>query len=267
MSGTRILRHGLIAIAGAGLAGLTFLIPVVARAENDSRTTIVETRDKNRTTTVITHDEWDEWDEWDDYNRTILQMQRESLSSQEEQAREAGRVLRRDQIEKKQETSSAEHEAYFDAILEDSQAALKAPQGVYYRKPGYSAAEDPGSGARTVEVGGLTYRYDQGLFWLHQGDSYTVVTAPVGATVDRLPQGVSRVVSGKGSVWYFFGSFFGEKGSAYEVIKPAAGLTVFYLPDGYSQENIKGVARYRFGDVLFKPVFIQGILAYQVVEP
>ena len=263
----RVLRHSLIAIAGAGLAGLTFLTPVVARAEDDSRTTIVETRDKNRTTTVITHDEWDGWDEWDDYNQTILHMQRESLSSQEEQAREAGRVLRRDQIEKKQEQSSAEHEAYFDAILEDSQAALKAPQGIFYRKPGYSAAEGPGSDARTVEVGGLTYRYNQGIFWLHQVSHYTVVTAPVGAIVDKLPQGVTRIVSGAGPVWYFFGSFFGQKGGAYEVIKPAPGLTVFYLPDGYSQENAKGVARYRFGDVLFKPVFIQGVLAYQVVEP
>ena len=98
-------------------------------------------------------------------------MQRESLSSQEEQAREAGRARRRDEIEKNQEKSSAEHEAYFDAILEDSQAALKAPHGVYYRKPGYSAAEGPGSDATTVEVGGLTYRYDQGIFWLQQGSA------------------------------------------------------------------------------------------------
>jgi len=267
MSGTRVLRHSRVAIAAAGLAGLSMLIPVVARAENDSRTTIVETRGKGRTTTVIDHDEWDGWDDWDDYNRTILQMQRESFSSQEEQAREAGRARRRDEIEKNQEKSTAEHEAYFDAILEDSQAALKAPQGVFYRKPGYSAAEGGGSDARTVEVGGFTYRYDQGIFWLQQGGSYTVVTAPVGATVDKLPQGVTRIVSGTGSVWYFFGTFFGEKGGAYEVIKPAAGLTVFYLPDGYSQEKVKGVGLYRFGDVFFKPVFIQGILAYQVVEP
>lgn len=264
MSGARVLRHSLIAIAGAGLAGLTFLIPVVARAESDSRTTIVETRSKNRTTTVITHDEWDEWD---DYNRNLLQMQREKLSSQEEQAREAGRVRRRDEIQMNLEKSSAEHEAYFDAILEDSQAALKAPQGVYYRKPGYSSAEGPGSGARTIEVGGFTYYYEQGAFWLHQGTIYTVVTAPVGAAVDTLPQGVTRIASGTKPVWYFFGIFFGEKDGAYVVIKPPAGLTVFYLPDGYRQEKVQGVARYRFGDVLFKPIFIQGILAYQVVEP
>ena len=267
-AGWRIPRHSLLVIAGAGLAGLILLTPVGARAENDSRTTIVETRGKDRTSTVITHDESDDWDDgWDDFNRTILQMQRESLSSQEEQAREAGRALRRDEIEKMQEKSSAEHEAYFDAILEDSQAALKAPVGAYYRKPGYSASAGPGNEARTVEVGGLTYVYDQGIFWLQQGSTSIVVTAPVGAVVDRLPQGVTRIQSKPTPVWYYFGTFFGEKGGAYEVLKPPAGLTVFYLPEGYSQQNVKGVGLYRFGDVLFKPVFIQGVLAYQVVEP
>jgi hypothetical protein len=259
------LRYSLIALAVTGLAGLTFLAPVGARAENDSRTTIVETRAKNRTTTTITHDDWD--DGWDNFDWTILQMQRESLSSQEEQAREAGRALRRDEIEKQQEKSSTEHEAYFDAILEDSQAALKAPLGAYYRKPGYSAAAGPGNEAGTIEVGGLTYIFDQGVFWLQQGSTFIVVTAPVGAVIDRLPQGVTRIQSRPAPVWYYFGTFFGEKGGAYEVLKPPAGLTVFYLPEGYIQEKVKGVGLYRFGDVLFKPVFIQGVLAYQVVEP
>jgi len=254
MSGARLLLHSLLAVAGAGLAGLICLIPVVARAGSDSRTT-----------TVIAHDDWD--DDWSDYNQTIIQMQRESLSSQEEQAREAGRVMRREEIEKQQDKSSAEHEAYFDAILEDNQAALRAPLGVYYRKPGYSSADGPGSAARTVEVGDLTYLYDLGVFWFQQGPSFIVVTAPVGAAVDRLPQGVTRLASKPRLVWYYFGTFFGEKGGAYEVLKPPAGLTVFYLPDGYGQEMVKGVARYRFGDIFFKPVFIQGLLAYQVVEP
>ena len=92
----------------------------------------------------------------------------------------------------------------------------------------------------TVEVGGLTYLYDQGIFWLQQGSSYIVVTAPVGAVVDRLPQGVTRIQSRPGPVWYFFGTFFGEKDGAYEVIKPPAGLTVFYLPDGYTPGEREG---------------------------
>lgn len=265
MSGARLLRHCLLAVA---CAGLVFSLTQPASAgEGDRRPGFFRSIDHRPG--PPRDDFWDNgWESgWDDYNRTLLQLQRESLSSQEEQAREAGRERRRDEIERNQEQSAAEHEAYFGAILEDSQAALKAPRGVYYRKPGYSAAEGPGSDARTVEVGGFTYLYDQGIFWLQHGANYTVVTAPVGATMGSLPKGVTRVVSGTVPVWYFFGSFFGEKDGAYAVIKPPAGLTVFYLPDGYKQEKVNGVALYRFGDVLFKPVFIQGILAYQVVDP
>lgn len=259
-----MLRQSLLVVFCAGLTGSTFLIPLGARAENDSRTTIVETRGRDSTTTVITHDDWD--DGWDDYNQTILQLQRESIAAQEEQTREAGRALRRDEIETQQMKSAAEHEAYFDAILADSQAALKSPAGVYYRKPGYTATEIPG-GDRTVEIGGFTYHYDQGIFWLQQGATYIVVVAPVGAVVDRLPRGVTRTSSRPRPIWYFFGTFFGEKDGAYEVLKPAAGLTVFYLPDGYTPETVNGAGVYRFGETCFKPVFIQGVLAYQVIEP
>jgi hypothetical protein len=265
--GARPFPHCLMAAAGAGLAALTLLTPGMALAEGDSRTTIVETRGRDRTTTVITHDDQDEGDEWDDYNWTILQMQRESISSQEEQAREAERVRRRAEIEESQEKSSAEHEAYYDAILQDRQAALRAPAGIYYRKPGYSRSEGSGSEAKTVEFGGVAYLYDQGIFWLQQGSLNIVVTAPVGAVVDKLPRGVTRIQAKSGSLWYFFGTFFAEKGSAYEVIKPPAGTTVFYLPDGYTQEKVKGADLYRFGDVFFKPIFIQGVLAFQVAEP
>jgi hypothetical protein len=250
------MRRRLLAAACAGLAGLALLLPRVATARNGGPAA------------GWAHDGWDDWeDSWDDYNQTLIRMQRESISSQEEQAREAGRERRREEIEQSQEKSSLEHEAYFDAILEDSQAALKAPPGVYYRKPGYSAAEGPSGVAVTVEAGDRTYLYDQGIFWMQQGTRFIVVTAPVGAVVDRLPQGVTRVQTRPAPVWYFFGTFFGEKGGAFEVIKPAPGLTVFYLPDGYSQGQQKGAGLYRFGDILFKPVFIQGVLAYQVVEP
>jgi len=260
----RMPGWSLLVVFCAGLAGVTFLNPLGTRAENDGRTTIVETRGKDSTTTVINHDDWD--DGWDDYNQTILQLQRESIAAQEEQAREAGRALRRDEIATQQEKSAAEHKAYFDAILADSQASLKAPVGIYYRKPGYTVTEIP-RGDTTVEIGGFTYHYDQGVFWLRQGATYIVVTAPVGAVVDRLPRGATRIQFKPRPVWYFFGTFFGEKESAYEVLKPLAGLTVFYLPDGYTQENVKGAGLFRFGDIRFKPVFIQGVLAYQVVEP
>ena len=250
----RMLRQSLLVSACIWLAGSLATLPQSAIA-----------RDGDHPRGMAGDDGWD--DGWDDYNQTILQMQRESIAAQEEQAREAGRVRRRDEIEKSQEKSSVEHEAYFDAILAESQASLNAPPGAYFRKPGYSAAESPGGAVKSVEVGDRTFLYDQGIFWFQQGSKFIVVTAPVGAVVDRLPQGVTRVQTRPVPVWYFFGTFFGEKGGAFEVIKPAAGLTVFYLPDGYSSENVKGTGLYRFGEIRFKPVFLQGVLAYQVVEP
>jgi hypothetical protein len=206
----------------------------------------------------------DDWSRWNDFNWTILQMQRESISSQEEQARESGRAVRRDELQQQRQEQTVEHEEYFDAILESSLAALRAPKGAYYRKPGHVSAEPPASGAQAVTVGGLPYLYDNGVFWLHQGPQYLVVTAPVGAVVDALPAAAYRIPAGEEPLWYSFGTFYREAGGKYAVVKPPAGAVVIYLPDGYTQETTGQTTLYRFGEVLFKPVFLQGTLVYQV---
>jgi hypothetical protein len=216
------------------------------------------------------NNDWSDWDDdwedsWEDYNRTLLQMQRESISSQEEQTREAARAVRRDELDKTRKDAAAEREAYFQSILETSQASLRAPRGVYYRRPGSTSTEPPSPAAPTIEVGGVAYRYDQGIFWLQQGEEFLVVTAPVGAVVGALPRGAMRVPFGGASYWYFFGAFYAERDGTYAVIRPPAGLTVHYLPDGYTREKAGGADVFRFGETLFKPVFVQGVLAYQVV--
>jgi hypothetical protein len=208
----------------------------------------------------------DGWDDWDDYNRTLLQMQRESISSQEEQSREAARAVRRTELEQSRAKAAAERETYFDAVIEASQASLRAPRGAYYRKPGFTSSEPPAAGSPVVEVGGIAYLYDRGIFWLQQGPDYLVVTTPVGAVVAELPRGAVRVSAAGGPVWYFFGAFFAESPGGYVVIRPTPGLTVFYLPDGYLRVKVGAADGFRFGETLYKPVFLQGILAYQVVE-
>jgi hypothetical protein len=229
----------IVLAVGAAFAGLVLLLPAVSRAFVDDWG-------------------WDSWPAWQS------DMQRESIAAQEEAARLPGREKRRDEVEKEQEKQSAEHEAYFSSVLEASQAALKAPAGAYYRIPGYLSADAPKSGAKSIDVGGLTYFYDQGIFWLQQGTQYIVVPAPVGAVVDGLPAAATKVPATKGPVWYYFGTFFEQKGGAYQVIHPPAGLIVFYVPEGYTQETVKGVTLLKFGDTYFKPVFIQGVLFYKV---
>jgi hypothetical protein len=201
----------------------------------------------------------------DDFDMTILQMQREAISSQEEQAREAGRVRRRDEVEQQKKEQSAESQAYFESVLEASQAALRAPRGAYYRKPGESSQEPP-AGGQTVEVGGVAYAYDQGIFWMLPGPPYIVVVAPYGAVVGAIPPGAYRLPGSEPARFYYFGTFFEQKGDKFEVVKPPAGTLVTYLPDGYRQEQVDGTTQYSFGPTRFKPVFVQGVLVYQVVE-
>jgi hypothetical protein len=253
--GARALRAAILGLGGAAILGLApAFAPRAAAIDSGAAIVIVDD-----------DDDVDAEDLWDDYLNTLLRLQRESIASQEEQAREAGRAVRRDELEKIRAKSAEERQAYFDAIIEASQASLRAPRGVYYRRPGYTSAEPPAAGAPVVEVGGTPYVYDQGIFWLQQGTNYLVVTAPVGAVVGALPAGAVRVLAGGEPHWYFFGTFFAERAGAYAVVRPPAGLTVFYLPDGYTREKTGGVDLFRFGETLFKPVFIQGVLAYQVV--
>lgn len=204
-------------------------------------------------------------DDFDDFDFTILQMQRESIASQEEQAREAGRVRRREEVEQLRQEQSAEREEFFQSVMEASQAALRAPRGAYYRKPGESSQEAPAN-AQAVDVGGVSYLYDRGVFWMLPGPPFIVVVAPYGAVVDSLPDGAYRIGGKEPPRHYYFGAFFEEKGGKYEVVKPAAGTLVSYLPDGYRQEQVQGATRYIFGETHFKPVFVQGVLVYQVAE-
>lgn len=206
------------------------------------------------------------WWGFDDFGQTLLQMQRESIASQEEQAREAGRQQRRDELGKEQEQRAAERAAYYDSLIEASRAALRAPRGVYYRKPGFIVS-DPPPGAQTVTVEGIPYLYDRGIFLVAQGSQFLVVTAPVGAVVGALPDGAYPVLADGGVLYYFFGTFFRAREGAYAVVVPPPGTSVIYLPDGYTAETADGATRYRFGPTTFKPIFSQGVLVYRVTAP
>ena len=269
---TPILTPAALLLAGALVGGLS--LPLPARCQGVAvqpgpRTSAPAGGERFADSRNWSHggdwDSWDDdWDSWDDFNWTLLKMQRESIASQEEQAREAGRARRRDEIEAARQQSAAEREEYFDAILSSSLAALRAPQGAYYRKPGHVSTEAPAAGARPVEAGGMSFIYDQGVFWLQQGTAWLVVTAPFGAVVDALPPAAYPVPAGGSRLWYSFGTFYAAQGDRFEVVRPPAGAVVVYLPDGYTQESAGGVTLYRFGELVFKPVFRQGTLVYQV---
>jgi hypothetical protein len=190
----------------------------------------------------------------------------EAREDAQEAAREAGREKRREEVEQKKAADSAAHDAYFNEILDASQAAVGAPRGVYYRKPGYVSNDPPGTSAQVLKGEAGTAYYDQGIFWVKQGNQYVVVTAPYGVVVDTIPSATTRVATKEGEYGYFFGTFFQRKDSKFVIAKPPAGLKVTYLPDGYEQVGTKEAPAYKFGNITFKPVMAMGTLVYQVVQ-
>ncbi len=202
------------------------------------------------------------WRDWVFYWYSI---EREKISAKEEQRREAGRERRRTELEQQRKEDAAAHNAYFDAVMEASRFASRAPQGLYYRKPGFVVSEQP-PGAERVQVQGFNFLYDRGVFFIEMYPRYVVVTAPVGAIVSTLPDGVSQIGTSAGLVYYYFGTFFTEKDGKFVVVKPPAGILVGYLPDGYTEAQAGGNTYYRFNDIYFKPYFIFGILTFMVVD-
>ena len=143
---------------------------------------------------------------------------------------------------------------------------MQAPRGVYYRKPGFISGEAPGSGAQVIEEAGVKVFYEQGIFWVKQGTQYVVIAAPVGVVVDTLPAATTRVATKTaGEYGYFFGTFFQRQEKKFVIAKPPAGLNVTYLPDGYETKGTKEATLYAVGNITFKPVFVMGVLVYQVV--
>src|SRR5512139_3390964 len=74
---------------------------------------------------------------WAGNINNYLQLELERLRSQEEEKREAGRERRRAELERERNANVKDREALSGAILESSEAALRAPQGVFYRMPGF----------------------------------------------------------------------------------------------------------------------------------
>jgi len=200
-----------------------------------------------------------------DYERRRLQQDR--IEAEEEARREPSREKRREEIDAER---SAEVEAYLDsqeAIRSSSQAAINAPRGFFFRKPGSSTSQLP-VGAVEVTADGRTFHYASGVFYFQSGNRYVVVTAPAGAVVDELPDGHGTAEHINETYSYYFGTFFAEKEGKYEVVVPVPGVVVGYLPDGYNEmrDGEQDDITYEYGGVYYQAVFLNGILAYMVVS-
>jgi hypothetical protein len=118
-----------------------------------------------------------------------------------------------------------------------------------------------------VNIAEQDYYYDQGVFYIKSGDGYTVIQAPIGASVQTLPKETQKVeVSETTNNYYYGGAFYEKSGDGYTVVPATAGTIVPDLPEGGEETKIGDVTYVVFGDTYYQPIEVDGKNMYEIVE-
>lgn len=118
-----------------------------------------------------------------------------------------------------------------------------------------------------VSVENQHYYYDQGVYYIKSDGGYTVVQAPVGATVTTLPEASQTVVVNETTNNYYYGGTYYEKtDKGYTVVPPTAGTVVENLPAGGEEVKIGDVTYVKVGDTYYQPIQQDGKNMYEVVN-
>jgi hypothetical protein len=121
--------------------------------------------------------------------------------------------------------------------------------------------------AIVITVENQKYHYDEGVYYVESDGGYTVVEAPVGATIKVLPEGSETVVVNETTNNYYYGGTYYEKtGEEYTVVPPTAGTVVENLPEGGEEVKVGDVTYVKYGDTYYQPIQKDGKNMYEVVN-
>lgn len=121
-----------------------------------------------------------------------------------------------------------------------------------------------------VSVENQHYQYDQGVFYIENGDGYVVVEAPQGATVKVIPSDAKEVeVSPTVNNYYYGNTYYEKSDGGYTVVPPPAGAIVDALPEGGEEIKVGDQTYVKIGDTYYLPVQVDGKDMYEIaqVEP
>lgn len=117
-----------------------------------------------------------------------------------------------------------------------------------------------------ISVENQQYHYDQGVYYVASNGGYTVVPAPVGATITTLPPNSQTVVVNETVNNYYYGGTYYEKSDkGYTVVPPTAGTIVEHLPEGAKEEKVGDQIFMKLGEVYYQPIKKDGKDMYEVV--
>jgi hypothetical protein len=111
------------------------------------------------------------------------------------------------------------------------------------------------------------YYYDDGCYYLPSNGGYSVVPAPIGATVGSLPDGYETTMVGNDTFYYFGGAFYAPIDGGYQVVAAPPGAVISQLPVGAVEQQINGQDLLVYNNVYYSPISQDGQDAYEVVTP
>lgn len=119
--------------------------------------------------------------------------------------------------------------------------------------------------AIVISINNERYHYDQGVYYTESKDGYTVVEAPIGATIKVLPNGYETVHETTNN-YYYGGTFYEKSSDGYAVVAPQAGSVIEHLPEGAEEVRMGDQTFVKYGDTYFQPVKYNGSNMYEVTE-
>lgn len=116
-----------------------------------------------------------------------------------------------------------------------------------------------------LTVQGQQYHYDQGVYYAQGSGGYTVVPAPIGATISTMPPGSQTVVVNETTNNYYYGGTYYEKSNnGYTVVAPTAGSVVQNLPEGGKEVKMGDQSYVQVGSTYYQPIQQDGKDMYEV---
>ncbi len=111
------------------------------------------------------------------------------------------------------------------------------------------------------------YHYDQGNYYIKTDNGYEVVQAPVGATVNSIPDTAEKVQVTENTYNYYYGGAYYEKDAeGYTVVPATAGTIVPHLPEGGEEVKVGDRNYVKFGETYYQPIQVDGKDMYEIVE-
>lgn len=119
-----------------------------------------------------------------------------------------------------------------------------------------------------VAVNDEEYHYDEGVWYQEdkEKEGYTVVSAPVGGTVTKIPSDAQTVEVNNTTNYYYGGTYYEKDGQKYKVVPPPAGAVVDNLPAGGEEVKIGDQTYVKVGETYYQPVKVDGKDKYEVTQ-